>query len=176
MKKIALFIGCLLAFAACKNNTSQSATTDVATSPIQKVITASAIKNLEVYPLSVDGMERHVIMLDSLGSDVEYGYQVEIIPGKTMDVDCNNYGLMGEISEKIVDGFGYNYYEFASTGNVFSTQMACPDDTKTSKFVTSASRMVRYNSLLPIVVFAPKGIDIKYKIWTAGQEQNAEKK
>ncbi len=34
--------------------------------------------------------------------------------------------------------------------------------------LATAQRFVRYNSKLPIVVYAPKDIDVNYRIWQAG--------
>jgi ecotin len=31
-------------------------------------------------------------------------------------------------------------------------------------------RLFRYNSRLPIVVYAPEGVEIRYRIWSAGPE------
>lgn len=51
-----------------------------------------------------------------------------------------------------------------------STMMACPDNTKTKQFIAANlgdAAMQRYNSRLPIVVYAPKDAEVKYRIWKA---------
>ena len=51
-----------------------------------------------------------------------------------------------------------------------STMMACPDQQKTKKFVTASlgdDAMLRYNSKLPIVIYAPENVEVKYRIWEA---------
>ena len=36
--------------------------------------------------------------------------------------------------------------------------------------------LIRYNSRLPIVVYAPEGVEIRYRIWSAGPETKAVEK
>ena len=43
--------------------------------------------------------------------------------------------------------------------------MACPDDEKHLEFVKSTTKMVPYNSKLPIVIYIQDGFQIKYSIW-----------
>jgi len=45
--------------------------------------------------------------------------------------------------------------------------MACPHQAETEKFVTGATKLVRYNSRLPVVVFVPNGYELKYRLWKA---------
>jgi len=33
--------------------------------------------------------------------------------------------------------------------------------------------IIRYNSRLPIVVYVPEGVEVRYRIWTAGPEVKA---
>lgn len=133
------------------------------------------VVELKYFPEAPDGMDRFVIWLPQRGETdaVEYDFKVEIIPGKMMEVDCNHHNLMGSFTEQTVDGFGYTYYVFNSNGNVASTRMGCPDNTLTEKFVTGATELVRYNSKLPLVVMVPKGFEVKFKVWRAGQLQDA---
>jgi ecotin len=44
-----------------------------------------------------------------------------------------------------------------------------PGAPKVKAFVTAAPLQVRYNSRLPIVVFAPSGYVIRYRIWNASE-------
>ena len=57
------------------------------------------------------------------------------------------------------------------TGPV-STMMACPDGKKERKFVLAGlgdDAMLRYNSKLPIVVYTPDNVEVKYRIWKADE-------
>lgn len=134
--------------------------------------TEEALKNLKPYPEQLDSLERYVIYVDQQAD--ESLFEVELIAGKKMEVDCNRHRLMGRFHEDVVDGWGYNYYVFETEGQVISTMMMCPAP-KTEKFIQGESLTVRYNSRLPLVVYLPKGYELKYKIWTAGEEQSAEK-
>jgi len=124
---------------------------------------------LKPFPAAMDSLVRYVIELDEKAD--EYSYKVELIPGKVMLVDCNRHRLAGKLQEKTLEGWGYNYYEFYTNGQVASTMMLCHDP-KEEKYVSGESIIVRYNSKLPIVVYAPKGYEIRYRIWQAGEEQS----
>mgnify|MGYP002064584123 CR=1 FL=1 len=44
------------------------------------------------------------------------------------------------------------------------------------KFVSGTPLLIRYNSRLPVVIYAPKGFEIRYRIWqTPETTQKAEK-
>jgi len=51
--------------------------------------------------------------------------------------------------------------------------MACPPgDTKTEAFVLvrGTGFKQRYNSKLPVVVYVPKDFEVRFRIWSAGDE------
>lgn len=126
-----------------------------------------AEKALEAFPAAEKGMVRHVIQVKKQKD--ESMFQVEIIPGKNMLVDCNRHTLMGKMEEKDLQGWGYNYYVFSSDGQTRSTLMAC-NKPKENKFVNAQTLLVRYNSRLPIVIYAPEGYEIQYRIWKADKK------
>ncbi|MDX9714606.1 MAG: ecotin family protein [Dissulfurispiraceae bacterium] len=123
-------------------------------------------KSRAAFPKSMPGYDRYSIDLDK--RDNENRYEVEVIVGKTDFFDCNNHMLSGRFDKKTVQGYGYDYYVFRSDGRVASTLMACPDNSKKEQFIYQ-SKKVRYNSRLPIIVFAPKGFQVKFNIWSAGK-------
>jgi len=127
-------------------------------------------KMLEPFPKAAEGMVRHVINLGKKSD--ESLFKVEIIPGKVMNVDSNQHRLMGKLEEKDLEGWGYNYYEFTSNGQAISTMMASNKPNE-NKFVYGDTKIVRYNSKLPIVVYAPKGFDIKYRIWKTDKKMKS---
>jgi ecotin len=44
-----------------------------------------------------------------------------------------------------------------------------PDAPKVERFITLGgdSYLIRYNSHLPVVVYVPEGVEVRYRIWTA---------
>ncbi|HVI47202.1 MAG TPA: serine protease inhibitor ecotin [Chitinophaga sp.] len=119
-------------------------------------------KELKAFPAAKKGFKRYVIQLENKAD--ENNYQVEILAGKKMKVDCNNHGLIGKYNTRDVKGWGYTYYEYISNGLTRSTLMACPDKQLVEKFIAEP-KLVRYNSKLPVVVYVPDGFEVRYKIW-----------
>ncbi len=121
--------------------------------------------DISMYPKADANQVRHIIELAPLKN--EETAKVEIYLCKEMEVDCNIHRLEGSLAEKELSGWGYNYYVFETKGKIISTLMNCPDGKLTKKDVVSESKLLRYNSKLPIVVYSPKGYKAKYKIWLA---------
>jgi ecotin len=50
-----------------------------------------------------------------------------------------------------------------------------PNTPKVARFITIGGDpyIIRYNSRLPIVVYVPEGVEVRYRIWTAGTEVKA---
>jgi len=124
---------------------------------------------LETFPAPGDGMDRFVIALEHKERGEEDAFKVEIIVGKNMLTDgANLYRLGNSIEPRTLQGWGYTYYEVVGKGETMGTLMAPPEGTPmVSKFVTAAPLLVRYNSRLPIVVYAPTGYEVRYRIWQA---------
>lgn len=120
-----------------------------------------------MYSEATEGSKRYCIEVPV--RENESDYEVEIWAGKTIEVDCNQHKLVGNFKKEIVQGWGYPYYNFNTTGQLFGTRMHCPDQTLSAKFVRSASERIRYNSKLPIVVYCPKDVSIRYAIWSKNE-------
>ncbi|PIE61577.1 MAG: hypothetical protein CSA29_02580 [Desulfobacterales bacterium] len=126
---------------------------------------ASNAMVIDMFPEAKKDETQHVIALPAI--DNEHEYKVEVFVTKTMAVDCNHHLLAGRLLEKTVSGWGYHYYIFQTNGQVMSTMMACPDSGLVSKDVPSQSQLLTYTSKLPIIVYTPKGYQVKYKLWQA---------
>lgn len=128
------------------------------------------LKSVADFPAAQEGQVRHVIWLAEQAQ--ENLLKVEIVPGKVMETDCNTRSLMGKFTEHNLSGWGYSYYQLDDVGGPISTMMACPEDSKKEAFVPVHGNnfTLRYNSKLPIVVYAPKDIEVHYRIWSASEQ------
>lgn len=137
------------------------ATAACATTPQQK------LTDVAPYPAAQDGFQRHVIWLPEQSDEALY--KLEIVPGQMMQTDCNTRAMAGTLKERTLDGWGYTYYELDDVRGPMSTMMACPDNTKVEAFVPvqGEGTFLRYNSKLPVVVYAPENIEVRYRFWAA---------
>lgn len=131
---------------------------------------AAKLEDVAPYPKAEDGFTRQVIHLPK--KKLEDRYKVEIVAGKTLPVDCNRQHLGGTLEEKTLEGWGYSYYRLDNLTGPASTLMACPDGKTQPAFVPVVGEgfMLRYNSKLPIVIYAPKDVEVKYRIWSADKQ------
>jgi len=125
--------------------------------------------DLQAFPPAGPGQVRRVIRLPAERD--ENGLRVGIVVGRTMLVDCNRQVLPARIEERTAEGWGYNYYVVAMGSQAASTLMACPTNARSRQFVRAADEpLLRYNSRVPLVVFAPSDVEVRYRVWRAGAE------
>ncbi len=105
----------------------------------------------------------------------ENDYKISLHVGKEMTVDCNNHFLGGEIIEHNLEGWGYNYYTFETKGEVASTLMGCAPNSEKRMRVEAPEKTVRYNSRMPIILYAPEGYEVEFSIWEKGEKNSAQK-
>ncbi len=151
---------------ASTTDQEQAAKTETAnTPPLSK-----ALKEIAPYPDVSKDQKRYAIFLEP--KDNEHLYKVELVVGKTIEVDsCNQYMIGGLVDKKTLEGYGYDYFEVEQVGMPASTMMACPDEKKHQAFVKmTAQTITSYNSKLPIVVYAPKDVEVHYRIWSTSEE------
>jgi ecotin len=131
-----------------------------------------ALDNLKAFPPAEKGMVRYV--LDLPKQENESNLKVELIVGKTVEIDDRNkYFFGGKIEEKTVEGWGFPRYQVSKLGPLAGTLMAIdPNAPMAARFVSLGGDpyLIRYNSRLPIVVYVPEGVEVRYRIWTAGAE------
>lgn len=124
--------------------------------------------DLKAFPPAKAGMERFVIVLPRKERSEEDAFRVELIPGKMMETDgVNLYSIAATLEEKNLEGWPYSFYEIGD-GSVKMTAMK-PGTTPVIKFVQAPSLLSRYISRLPIVIYAPAGYEIRYRIWKADE-------
>jgi len=128
--------------------------------------------NMKAFPPAEAGMVRHVLQLQS--HDDEASFRVELIVGKTVEIDAaNRYSFGGKIECETISGWGFPRYKVSPLGMMVGTLMGVdPNVPKVKRFITLGGEpcLVRYNSRLPIVVYAPEGVEVRYRIWSAGPE------
>lgn len=128
----------------------------------------------KAYPAAKAGERRVVIHLDAKPD--EDAWKVEVIAGKVMETDgVNHYGLGGQITERTVEGWGYNYLDAKPSKEAWSTRMGVPPgQPRVRTFVPMPSfGPFRYNSKLPVVVYVPEGHEVRYRLWKVDGETRA---
>jgi len=133
---------------------------------------AQAADNMKAFPPAEAGMVRHVLQLPEQKD--EAAFKVEVIVGKTVQVDeGNRYFFGGKIEEKTIEGWGFTRYMVSKLGPMAGTLMAVdPNAPKVPRFIAIGGEpcIIRYNSRLPVVVYAPEGVEVRYRIWSAAPE------
>ena len=126
---------------------------------------------LGAFPPAQEGMKRFAIALPHKERGEEDDFRVELIVGREMLTDGVNLVRLGNaIEPRTLEGWGYTFYEVTEPFETISTLMAPPEGApKVKAFVTAAPLHIRYNSRLPIVVYAPNGYEVRYRIWSASE-------
>lgn len=135
------------------------------------VASVMAAEDLKPYPEAQPGFKRTVFRLAMVENEADR--MVEVLVGQTLMVDCNRSSFVGTLEQHAVEGWGYTYYTLGPVGPPVSTMMACPEaEPKVEAFVTVRGDgfKQRYNSKLPVVVYVPSAFEVRYRIWTAGED------
>ena len=126
--------------------------------------------DLKPFPAPEAGMQRFVIRVPVV--PVPEDHKVEVMVGKTLEVDCNRQVFGAKVTRKVAQGWGFEYYIVSALKGPASTMMACPPGTlKREEFVRANAAGLaglRYNPKLPIVVYAPAGTEVRFRVWSAG--------
>jgi ecotin len=145
---------------------------------VSPLLTAQAADNMKAFPPARPGQVRYVLQLPT--QDDESASKVELIVGKTVEVDAKNkYFFGGTIKEETVKGWGFPRYIVSKLGPMAGTLMAVdPKAPKVDRFITLGGKayLIPYNSRLPVVVYVPEGVEVRYRIWTGGAEVKAMEK
>lgn len=127
----------------------------------------SAADSLKAFPEAEEGMVRHVLHLPQQAD--EFAFQVELLVGKTVQLDgVNQYFFSGTIEAVDIEGWGFTRYVVSKLGPMAGTRIGVhPDAPKADRFITlgGGPHLIRYNSRLPVVVYVPEGVEVRYRIW-----------
>lgn len=130
---------------------------------------AYAADNMQAFPPAEKGMVRYVLQLQE--QEDESAFKVELLVGKTVPVDeGNRYFFGGKIDEENIPGWGFTRYVVSKLGPMAGTQMAVdPGAPKVPRLITLGGEnfLIRYNSRLPVVVYVPEGVEVRYRLWRA---------
>ncbi|MCL1145911.1 serine protease inhibitor ecotin [Shewanella marinintestina] len=128
-----------------------------------------SINETKMYPKPAAGQEQHILTLPKIENESDYMIEIEI--GQTQMVDCNKHGLIGELKQLSVEGWGYNYYQVDTIVDGPSTMMACFEKAKTAKFLSiNADLILNYDSRLAKVFYLPENSQLRYRVWKVETE------
>ncbi|WP_410290600.1 ecotin family protein [Desulfosarcina sp.] len=77
------------------------------------------------------------------------------------------------MNKENVVGWGFTRYVVSEIGPMAGTRMAVdPNVPKVERFIRLGGEpfLIRYNSRLPVVVYVPEGVDVRYRNWRAEPE------
>ena len=136
-------------------------------------VVLNAADYMKAFPPAEKGMTRWVLNLPKQND--EYAFKVELIVGKVVKLDrANRYFFGGKIEKKVIKGWGFTRYIVHKLGPMAGTMIGVAHNSpKFDRFITIGGQpfLIRYNSRLPIVVYLPIGVEVRYRIWRAGKEQ-----
>jgi len=138
---------------------------------------AHAADNMKAFPPPDAGQSRFVITVPPQKD--EFSFKVELLVGKLVKTDAHNrYFFGGALKTETIKGWGFDRYILPQLGPMAGTLMAPdPNEPKVERFITlrGEPQLVRYNSNLPIVVYVPKGVEVRYRVWRADPEATVAK-
>ncbi|AWF79400.1 ecotin [Microbulbifer sp. A4B17] len=131
------------------------------------VVDTHGSEALDAFPGEVDGKLRHVINLPKVVD--ESRFRVELIPGKSQIAACNLQSFSAPLRKEILPGWGYPFYVLSDLTPTTDTQKVCAQASETRRFITvrGDGLMLPYNSRLPLVIYLPQGVQLKYRVWRA---------
>ena len=131
--------------------------------------TGVAEDNMKAFPPADEGMSRFVLQLPEQADETLI--KVQLLVGKTVQTDeQNRYFFGGKINEETIQGWGFPRFVVRELGPMAGTLIATdPQAPKVSRFITLGGEpfLVRYNSRLPLVVYVPNGVEVRYRLWKA---------
>lgn len=119
----------------------------------------------DLFPRAQKGFKKHIINLEQ--KDDESKFKIEIAFAKEKLIDCNLHSFIdGNLTKKSLEGYGYSYYEFTKKSDEMRSTMMLCNEPKSKKMVYYPTTIEdRYNSNLPLIIYAPKDVIIEVKIF-----------
>lgn len=134
--------------------------------------------NMKAFVPAEKGMVRYVLELPTEAD--ESAFKVELIVGKTVKTDAaNHYFFVGTLEAENISGWGFTQYRLNKIGPMAGTLMAAdPRQPQVQRFIALGGEpyLIGYNSQLPVVVYVPKGVEVRYRIWRADVDVKSMKK
>lgn len=137
--------------------------------------TASIVANdkTKMFPKTETGYTKYIIDVPKTSND--FDHKVEVIIGQDVMSDCNTKTVIANIEHRVLQGWGYSYIYVTSDtkSTTASTKMRCREPKK-KRFIQVRNKtlLMRYNSKLPIVVYVPNHLAVKYRIWSASSNSS----
>jgi len=124
-----------------------------------------ARKAIAAYPEAEQGQQRWIIWLTPRAERAEEaGLLLQIRVGMDVETDgVNRYGLVGQLSNRSVSGWGYNYYLYEGQPIVTSTRMGSMGFGVEDTTVWTVPTVIPYNSRLPVVVYTPEQMQVSHR-------------
>jgi ecotin len=124
---------------------------------------------MKAFPEAEKGQTRFVLKLPEQKSEDDF--RVELLVGKTVEVDAvNRFFFGGKVEEETIEGWGFPRYVLKELGPMAGTLIGVdPSQPKVKRFIALGGEpmLLRYNSKLPMVIYVPEGVEVKYRIWKA---------
>ncbi len=135
-------------------------------------VAASGVDNMKAFPPAQEGMVRYVLPLPP--EKDEDSLKVQLVIGKTVKTDgVNRHFFAGNLATETVQGWGFDYHILRKLGPMAGTLIGVePGAPQVDRFVTLGGepQLLRYNSRLPLVIYVPEGVEVRYRIWRAEPE------
>ena len=136
------------------------------------VAAAPEADSMKAFPPAEEGMVRYVLQVPK--QDDEAAFKLELIVGKVVKVDDRNrFFFGGKIKEETIEGWGFPRFVVKALGPMAGTLIAVdPNAPQVERFITvgGGPHLVRYNSRVPVVVYVPVGVEVRYRVWQAKPE------
>jgi ecotin len=138
---------------------------------------ALGVDNMRAFPPADPGMTRYVINLPQQKDEADL--RVELIIGKMVKTDAfNRYFFGGMLETETIEGWGFDRHILRTLGPMAGTLMAVDSTApQVERFISlgGEASLLRYNSRLPLVVYVPDEVEVRYRIWRADRKTSKAK-